>query len=110
MLRGLTSVSLIRHRSAAAGAAPAVPADLIAWQPRPGRCGRDFKFFLKCSTKEIVRRVGNADRMASEQGVRNFVNEHNVCPVPRHDCLVLNSETRSAEANAQEITHHFNPA
>jgi hypothetical protein len=79
------------------------------------RGGQILPVFLQCSTEEIVRRVGNADRMvkkkmASEQGARNFMAEHKVCPVPRRNCLVLNSETRSAEANAQEITRHFSLA
>jgi hypothetical protein len=76
------------------------------------RGGQVLPVFLECSTEEIVRRIGNADRtakkkMASEQSARSFMNEHKVCPVPRHNCLVLNSETRAAEANAQEITRHF---
>jgi hypothetical protein len=79
------------------------------------RGGHVFPVFLKCSTEEIVRRVGNVDRitkkkMASVQGARDFMNEHKVRPVPRHNCLVLNSETRSAEANAQEIARHFSLA
>jgi hypothetical protein len=76
------------------------------------RGGQILPVFLQCSTEELIRRVGNADRivkkkMASEQGARKFMAEHKVCAVPRRNCLVLNSETRSAEANAQEITRHF---
>jgi hypothetical protein len=74
--------------------------------------GQVLPVFLECSTEEIVRRVGNADRMAkkkmaSEQSAHNFMNQHKIRPVPRHNCLELNSETRSAEANAQEITRRF---
>ena len=75
-------------------------------------CGQILPVFLQCSTEEIIRRVGNSDRiakrkMASEHGARNFMTEHKVCAVPRRNCLVLNSETSSAEANAQEIARHF---
>jgi hypothetical protein len=77
--------------------------------------GQVFPIFLKCSTEQILRRIGNADRMAkrkmsSEQSARDFMKEHKVSPVPRHNCLVLNSEARSAEANAQEISRHFSLA
>jgi hypothetical protein len=79
------------------------------------RGGQVLPVFLEWSIEVIVRRVGNADRaarkkMASEQSARNFMKEHKVCPVPRHNCLLLNSETRDAEANAQEIARHFSLA
>jgi hypothetical protein len=76
------------------------------------RGGEILPVFLQCSTEEIIRRIGNADRIvkkkiASEQGARNFMAEHKVRAVPRRNCLVLDSETRGAEANAQEIARHF---
>jgi hypothetical protein len=77
--------------------------------------GQVLPVFLQCSTEEIIRRVGNADRivkkkMASEQGARDFMTENKVCAVARRNCLVLNSEANSAEANAQEIARHFSLA
>jgi hypothetical protein len=77
--------------------------------------GQMFPVFLKCSTTEIVRRVGNADRvarkkMASEQSVRDFVARHQICAVPRAGCLVLDSGANDAEANAQRIIRHFSLA
>jgi hypothetical protein len=77
--------------------------------------GELFPVFLQCSTAEIVRRIGNADRVArkkmtSEQSVRDFVGQHQICAVPRAACLVLDSEANDAEANAQCIIRHFNLA
>ena len=74
--------------------------------------GQLFPVFLKCSTDEIVRRVGNAERaarrkMTSEQAAREFLARYQVSAVPRRNCLVLDSEARSAEANAGEIIRHF---
>ena len=69
----------------------------------------------QCSLNEIVRRIGNPDRvagkkMASEQSARDFLIRHQVAPVPRADCLVLDSEANDAQANAQRIIRHFNLA
>jgi hypothetical protein len=69
--------------------------------------------FLQCSGAEIIRRIGNVDRadrgkMTSEQAVRDFLARDKISPVPRSDCLILNSEIRSAEATAHEIIRHFN--
>jgi shikimate kinase len=77
--------------------------------------GRLLPVFLQCSTEEIVRRIGNADRvarkkMASEQSAREFMARHRVCPVPRPACLTLDSETNDAEANAERIIRHFDLA
>ena len=68
--------------------------------------------FLECSVDEIVRRVGNNDRvmknkMTSEKNARDFIDKYRVGPSPRPNCLVLNSEARSAEVNAQEIIRHY---
>jgi hypothetical protein len=77
------------------------------------RGGQLLLVFLGCSTAEILRRVGNADRvqrrkMASEQGARDFLASYKIAPVPRSNCLMLDSELRSAEASAREIIRHFN--
>ena len=71
--------------------------------------------FLQCSTAEIVRRVGNADRvergkMASGEGFRDSLASCKVSPVPPSNCLVVDSEIGSAEANARQITRHFDLA
>jgi hypothetical protein len=77
--------------------------------------GQVLPVFLQCSTEEIVRRIGNADRvarkkMASEESVRGFVAQHQICAVPRPACLKLDSAANDAEANAQSIIRHFNLA
>ena len=75
--------------------------------------GQMLPVFLGCSTAEILRRIGNADRvqrgkMASEQGAREFLANYKVAPVPRSNCLTLDSEIRPAEESAREIIRHFN--
>jgi hypothetical protein len=77
--------------------------------------GELLPVFLQCPTEEIVRRIGNADRvarkkMASEQSIRDFVAQHQICKVPRAACLMLDSAANDAEANAQCIIRHFNLA
>ncbi|MBO0765433.1 MAG: hypothetical protein J2P50_12710 [Hyphomicrobiaceae bacterium] len=74
--------------------------------------GRLLPVFLQCSTEEIVRRIGNPDRvarnkMASGPSARDFMARHRVCAVPRPDCLVLDSEANDAGANAAAIIRHF---
>ena len=74
--------------------------------------GELLPVFLHCSKEEIIRRVSNADRaerrkITSEKGLDTFLAQYNISPVPRTDCLVLDSETRSADATAQEIIQHF---
>jgi hypothetical protein len=75
--------------------------------------GQLLPVFLECSAAEIVRRVGNADRvakrkMASEQSARDFFVKYKAVAMPRPNCLVLDSENNSAEANAERIIRHFN--
>jgi shikimate kinase len=74
--------------------------------------GQVLPVFLQCSVDEIVRRLGNNDRamknkLTSEKSARDFMETYRVAPVPRSNCLVLDSEARSAEVNAQEIICHF---
>jgi hypothetical protein len=74
--------------------------------------GQLLPVFLQCSIDEIARRVGNHDRvmknkMSSEKSAREFMDKHSVGPVPRSNCLILDSEAESAEINAQEIIRHF---
>jgi shikimate kinase len=74
--------------------------------------GELLPVFLHCSKDEIIRRVSNSDRekrgkISSEDGLIKFLAQCNILPVPRADCLKLDSETRSAESTAQEIIRHF---
>ena len=74
--------------------------------------GQLLSVFLQCSTDEIARRIGNADRvsrrkMASEESIRTFMAQHRVGAVPRTTCLLLDSEANDAGTNANYIIGHF---
>jgi shikimate kinase len=68
--------------------------------------------FLHCSLEEALRRVGNPDRverrkMTSEQSLNKYLDDYTFTPVPRANCLALDTEKRPAEATAREIIGHF---
>jgi hypothetical protein len=68
--------------------------------------------FLHCSREEAARRVGNADRverrkMTSRESLIKDLDDYKFSPVPRPDCLMLNTEVSPAEATAQEIISRF---
>ena len=74
--------------------------------------GKLLPVFLQCTTDEIVRRIGNADRvvrkkMTSELAARDFMARHRICAVPRPTCLLLDSGANDADANANSIVEHF---
>jgi len=78
------------------------------------RSGQILPVFLQCSHAEITRRIGNVDRsdrgkITWKRGVRDF-HWHKISPVPRSDCLILNTEIGSAEAAAREIIRNFDLA
>jgi hypothetical protein len=74
--------------------------------------GEFLPVFLHCSHEEAARRVGNPDRVerrkltSAEILLRDF-DRYDFAPVPRADCLRLNTEARPAEATAREIIGHF---
>jgi chloramphenicol 3-O-phosphotransferase len=76
------------------------------------RGGELLPVFLHCSREEAARRVGNADRVerrkptSAENLMRDF-DTYDFAPVPRDDCLKLDTGARSAEATAREIIAHF---
>jgi hypothetical protein len=45
--------------------------------------------------------------MTAEDSVRKFTAQYRLAAVPRANCLMLDSEAQSAEANAKEIIRHF---
>lgn len=74
--------------------------------------GELLPVFLHCSRQEAVRRVGNPDRierrkMASGDSLNEFLDSYNLSPVPRSDCLKLDTGVRSADETAREIARHF---
>jgi hypothetical protein len=74
--------------------------------------GELLPVFLHCSREEAARRVGNPDRverrkMTSEASLRKYLDDFNFSPVPRPDCLELDTEVKPAEATAREIVRHL---
>jgi hypothetical protein len=74
--------------------------------------GQFLPVFLRCAESEIMRRIGNADRVerrkiSSIEGLRKFRLDYNDAPVPRETCVVLDTTTQTPEAAAQEIVRRF---
>jgi len=74
--------------------------------------GELLPVYLHCSMEEAARRVGNPDRverrkMTSQESLIRELDNHKFSPVPRSDCLKLDTEIRSADSNAQEIVRRF---
>jgi hypothetical protein len=74
--------------------------------------GELLPVFLHCSREEAVRRVGNPDRverrkMTSAESLIKDLDSYQFSPVPRADCLKLDTEVRPAEATAGEIIRRF---
>ena len=68
--------------------------------------------FLHCAEQEIARRIGNPDRaerrkITSIEGLMRFRTIYNDAPVPRADCIKLDTTTRSPEATANEIVRQI---
>ena len=74
--------------------------------------GELLPVFLHCSEDEIIRRVGNTDRVerqkiTSKEGLDRFIASYNISPVPRGSCISLDTTTRSPEETALDIIRHF---
>jgi hypothetical protein len=74
--------------------------------------GELLPVFLYCPKEESARRVGNPDRverrkMTSREGLIRILDNHNFSPVPRSDCLKLDTGITSADLVAQEIVRRF---
>jgi AAA domain len=74
--------------------------------------GELLPVFLHCSREEALRRVSNPDRierrkLTSRENLTRDLDQHKFSPVPRPDCLILDTEARPADASAQEIISHF---
>lgn len=77
-----------------------------------GAGGAVLPVFLSCTREETVRRLGNPDRrarrkIASEDGFTRFVAQYPLAPVPRADCLQLDTTSAPPEATARAIISHF---
>jgi hypothetical protein len=76
------------------------------------RGGELLPVFLHCSREEAARRIGNPDRverrkMTSAESLSRYLDSYNFSPLPRLDCLKLDTEVKPAEATAREIINHF---
>jgi hypothetical protein len=74
--------------------------------------GQMLPVFLHCPEDEIIRRIGNADRIARRkvstmEGLARFRTDYNDAPVSRANCLQLDSAARPAETTARKIIEHF---
>jgi chloramphenicol 3-O-phosphotransferase len=74
--------------------------------------GKLLPVFLHCSREEAARRVGNPDRierrkMASAERLFGYLDRYQFSPVPRPDCLTLDTGAEPAETTARKIVRHF---
>jgi hypothetical protein len=74
--------------------------------------GELLPVFLHCSREEAARRVGNPDRVerrkiTSQEALFKDLDSFRFQPVPRSDCLKLDTEMVSADLNAGQIVRRF---
>lgn len=74
--------------------------------------GQVLPVFLSCERQEVLRRLGNADRIergkvTTPAAFDAFLAGLDVVAVPRSDCLALDSGKATAERTAEEIARHF---
>jgi hypothetical protein len=74
--------------------------------------GEVLPVFLHCSDEEAKRRVGNTDRverrkLTSVEGLAGFTERWNIAPVPRTNCLMLDTEIEGPDLVASSIIRHF---
>jgi hypothetical protein len=74
--------------------------------------GRVMPVFLSCQRQEILRRLGNVDRIergkiTTPAAFDAFLAGLHITAVPRSDCFVLDSGQAEAEDTAQSIVRHF---
>lgn len=74
--------------------------------------GEFLPVFLHCAEAEILRRIGNEDRIArrkvsSIEGLTKFRQGYNDAPVPRDNCLQLDTTAQPAAAVAGEMVRRL---
>jgi len=74
--------------------------------------GELLPVFLHTAEDEIVKRVGNAERgrrrkITSVEGLNRFRSDNNIVPVPKPNCMMLDTATVTPNAAAQAIVAHF---
>jgi hypothetical protein len=68
--------------------------------------------FLHCSREEVLRRVGNPDRVerrkiSSGEHLIRELDRYDLTAVPRPDCLRLDTSINPADVTAQQVVRHF---
>jgi hypothetical protein len=71
--------------------------------------------FLSCSRKTLEERVGSADRVArgkgaSREGLDRCLSRWNLVPLPRANCLTVDTDIASPAEAARTIVAHFDLA
>ena len=71
--------------------------------------------FLSCSRQTLEERVGSADRVArrkvaSREGLERCLSRWNLVPVPRANCLAIDTDTATPADAARTIVSHFDLA
>jgi hypothetical protein len=71
--------------------------------------------FLSCSRKTLEERVGSTDRVArgkiaSKEGLDRFLSRWNLVPVPRANCLTVDTDSNRPSDAARTIVSHFDLA
>ena len=74
--------------------------------------GKVLPVFLRCSHEEAKRRIGNVDRverrkLTSAEGLASFAARWNIMPVPRANCLIVDTEAEEPDLVATDIIRHF---
>lgn len=74
--------------------------------------GRLLPVFLSCSRTTLEARVGSADRVArrkvtSREGLDRCLSRWNLVPVPRANCLTIDTDAASPADAAGAIVTHF---
>ena len=77
--------------------------------------GHLLPVFLSCSRATLEERVGSADRVerqkvASKEGLDRCLSRWNLVPVPRANCLIVDTDTASPVDAARTIVLHFDLA
>ena len=71
--------------------------------------------FLSCSRRTLEERVGSADRVArgkvtSKEGLERCLSRWKLVPVPRSNCLTVDTDTARPSETARIIATHFDLA
>ena len=95
------------------------PNDLPAFETAErlvtGNDGDVAPFYLTCSMEVLEARIGRQDRLdrgklSSAAGLRTFLSNHNIGPVPRPNCKTVNTSDTAARETAMQIVQMLEEA